>query len=133
MRWRALCEPETLPVSSLTHSALLMPSAAASCFWSVIGVTRKPRPSTATKRRVQFLHDLAPGSVGKAGRARQPVRRQQRPIAQKRILLSPIRQCRVRRLGDQHMVDVVARARMRAAERQRTCGIYRRAAAMTTK
>ncbi len=53
-----------------------------------IGVTRKPRPSTATSAASSCSDDLAPGRVGKTGRARQPVGRQQRPIAQERIWLA---------------------------------------------
>src|SRR5208282_5409562 len=85
------------------------------------------------QRRVKFLHDLTPGRVGKTGGTRQTVRRQQRPIAQERISLASARKRRVGRLDDQHMINVIAGARMRAAERQNAGGIDRRAAAMTAE
>ena len=50
-RWRALCEPETLPVSSLTHTPPCPANAEASLKLALRskGVTRNPAPSTRAR------------------------------------------------------------------------------------
>ena len=104
-----MCEPETLP------RLVLDPQVAGEAERrGERRLARHRRDAEAAavdplKTQVEFADQLGPGGVGKADRAREPVRRQPLPVAQERVVFVALRQPRALRRGDQHVVDVVAR------------------------
>ena len=75
-------------------------------------------PVDGLQAEVQLADQVAPSGVGKADRARKPVRRQPLPIAQERVVFTT--RGTVSRLdrGDQHMVDFVSGAGVGTGERK---------------
>ena len=114
-------EPDTLPVSSLIHRRPGRSSACASAACSPMGVMRKPRPSTAGQRLVEFADDVAPGVVGQAHRPRHPIGGQERAIAQENGFVSlPTGHSGGESFGDQNVVDVIDRRAGIGTSKRRT-------------
>ena len=79
-RWRALCEPETLPVSSFTQTPPRLREPEARRSGPVLranGVTDEAVPVDRGDRVVEAAHELAEGSVGEAAGSGEVVRVEQ--------------------------------------------------------
>ncbi len=120
-RCRALCDPLTLPVSSLIHRppGSWNPRLSSSGADRASGVSLKPVPIDAGDGSVQRLDELHEVVVGQAGVERHLPRREAPPPRQER----DVPQGRDRRLGrhavrrrSQHVIAVVTSTEVRTVE-----------------
>ena len=118
IRCRALCDPETSPVSSLIHSVTAKPERRGERRLADERRAAEAAAVDAFERAVQIADEFDEGPVRKARGARQAPGREPAPVAQERIVLVAGGELGRIGRGDKHMVDVVAGASVGAGERE---------------